>query len=53
MKLEATHLRENRWAVRPIGALGTCGWIDGKPWNVIYVNASNAEAAIRKAERIR
>jgi hypothetical protein len=26
MKPEATHLRDNLYAVRPEGQLGTCGW---------------------------
>jgi len=36
MKMYATRLR-NCWAIRPVGALGTCGWINGKPWTVQYV----------------
>ena len=36
MELTATKLR-NGWAIRPKGALGTCGWIDGKAWTVWYV----------------
>lgn len=37
-KLEytATRLR-NVWAIRPKGALGTCGWINGIPWTVTYL----------------
>ena len=31
----ATRLR-NGWALRPKGTVGTCGWINGKPWQVIY-----------------
>lgn len=50
MTLEATHLRGNRWAVRPKGQLGTCGWFP-QAWTVIYVNASSAQEAIRKTER--
>ena len=50
MKLEAIHLRANRWAVRPQGQLGTCGWYP-EPWNVVYVNARSAADAIRKAQR--
>jgi hypothetical protein len=50
MKLEATHLRGNRWAVRPEGCLGTCGWRNGKFWIVAYVNASSADKAIAKAQ---
>lgn len=54
IELEATHLRDNRYAVRPKGCLGTCGWISYKdasiPWTVIYVNARNETEALRKAE---
>lgn len=32
----ATRLRTS-WAIRPAGALGTCGWINGVPWTVRYV----------------
>jgi len=49
--LEATELRDGRWAVRPAGQLGTMGW-HPIPWTVIYVNAPNAVIAVRKAERI-
>jgi hypothetical protein len=49
-KLEAVDLRaDNRWAVRPIGQLGTCGWVCGFHWNVVYVTASSAEVAVSKA----
>lgn len=49
--LEATYLRDNRYAVRPVGALGTCGWLsDGRPWAVIYVTAPSLKAAVRKAQ---
>ena len=47
-EMEATHLRDNRWAVRPKGQLGTCGW-HPYAWTVIFVTARNAEQAIRKA----
>lgn len=50
MKLEATHLRGNRWAVRPEGQLGTCGW-HPQPWTVLYVTARTAAEAIAKAKR--
>lgn len=46
--LAATHLRDNRWAVRPIGQLGTCGWYP-YPWTVIYVTARTADEAVAKA----
>jgi hypothetical protein len=47
MKLEATKLR-NCWALRPVGALGTCGWIDGKPWTVQYVKVKPHNIEERK-----
>lgn len=47
--LEATHLRDRRYAVRPAGACGTCGWVDGVAWTVCYVNANNPNQAIAKA----
>ena len=40
-KLEATRLR-TCWAIKPVGALGTCGWINGKPWTVQYVKVKPA-----------
>jgi len=49
IQYEATHLRDNRWAVRPQGQLGTCGWYP-VPWQVQYVTARSAEAALRKAK---
>lgn len=50
--LEATHLRDNRYAVRPRDVCGTCGWIDNRAWSVIYVNARTPDEAITKAMRI-
>lgn len=50
IELEATQLRANRWAVRPKGELGTCGWCP-QPWTVVYVKAATAAEAIRKARR--
>ena len=50
--LEATPMREGRWAVRPAGQLGTCGsW----PflWTVRYVSAESASEAIAKARRVK
>ena len=48
MRYGATHLRGRRFAVRPEGQLGTCGsW--PVLWTVIYVNASSATDALRKA----
>lgn len=48
--MEATHLRGNRWAVRPAGQLGTCGW-HPEPWTVIYVTARSADEAVSKAKK--
>lgn len=47
-EMEATELRNNRWAVRPKGALGTHGF-SPYPYEVIYVTASSAEEAVRLA----
>ena len=47
-KLEATHLRGRKYAVRPIGQLGTCGFFP-IPWTVCYVSALDPASAIRKA----
>lgn len=52
IKLEATKLHGNKWAVRPEGQLGTCGYFP-YAWTVIYVTAASAEAAIRKAMKDR
>lgn len=52
MKYEADHLRGNRWAVRPEGQLGTCGFYP-KAWQIVYVNARSESDALRKAERVR
>jgi hypothetical protein len=49
LELEATHLRNTRWAVRPPGQVGTCGW-HPVPWTVVYVNAFSAKEAVKKAE---
>lgn len=48
-QLEATHLRDRRYAVRPKGCLGTCGWIGDFAWTVVYVNARSEREAVRKA----
>lgn len=50
MKMEATPLRSGRYAVRPEGQLGTCGWYP-RAWDVIYVHASSKAEAVRKATR--
>jgi hypothetical protein len=51
MKLEATHLRGNLWAVKPENQLGTCGWYP-RPWTVQYIRARSAEEAVRKAKPV-
>lgn len=51
-ELEATKLRNGRYAIRPKGCLGTCGWIDNIPWSVTYVNAHCEQEAINKAKRL-
>lgn len=48
MKLEAIRLRAGRYAIRPVGALGTCGWIGGVPWAVRYVNSVPKGIPIRE-----
>jgi hypothetical protein len=45
MKLEATHLRDSLYAVRPEGQLGTCGW-SPEPWVVAYIKADSPEQAV-------
>ncbi len=52
MELEATILRDNNYAVRPKGCLGTMGWKDGIAWTIVYVNAKNEKEAIQKARRV-
>lgn len=49
----ATQLRGASYIVRPVDCLGTCGWIDGKPWTAQYVNAANEARALVKAARVR
>ena len=48
IRYEATHLRGNRYAIRPVSALGTRGWINGEAWTVVYVNARNPADALLK-----
>ena len=33
---DATKL-DSGWVLRPVGTVGTCGWINGLPWTVQYV----------------
>ena len=51
VKHEATLLGGGRYAVRPEGQLGTCGW-HPCAWTAIIVNASSAWDAERKAYKI-
>jgi len=37
----ATRLR-NGWVIRPRGALGTCGWINGVAWEALFVKRKPA-----------
>ena len=46
--LEATELRDGRYAVRPKGRLGTCGFYPCS-WTVHYVRARSESEAIRKS----
>ena len=39
--LVAVRLR-NCWAIKPRNTVGTCGWIDGKPWMVKYTTRKPA-----------
>lgn len=50
-QLEATHLRGNLYAVRPVGQLGTMGW-HPVAWTVQYIRAKSPALAVAKAERI-
>jgi hypothetical protein len=44
-KLSAIHMGRRRYAVRPAGKLGTCGFLPAEPggnavaWQVVYVTA--------------
>lgn len=51
VEYEATHLRNNQYAVRPKGQLGTCGFYP-VPWTVVYVTARSEQDALRKARLI-
>jgi hypothetical protein len=46
--LHATHLGRGRYAVRPAGQLGTCGFYPA-PWTVVYVTARSPIHARAKA----
>lgn len=46
-ELVAVYLRAaGVYAIRPKGALGTCGWVDGRPWQVRYVNHKNLPRSV-------
>ena len=49
-KMEATLVTAGRWAVRPEGQLGTCGF-HPVPWQVEYVDAASAAHAVDKVQR--
>lgn len=51
MKLEATWLRDRRYAVRPEGCVGTCGSIGNMVWQVIYLTASSPTQAVYRAHK--
>ena len=46
--MEAAYIGANCYAIRPAGALGTCGWINGEAWTVVYITAKSAPAAMLK-----
>jgi hypothetical protein len=51
-KLSATSMGRSRYAVRPEGQLGTCGFHPA-PWTVVYVTARSPIHARAKArERV-
>lgn len=52
MEYEAERLRDNRWCVRPVGQLGTCGF-SPVAWSAIFVTARDAAEALTKAARKR
>lgn len=41
----ATRLRDC-WAIRPRGALGTCGWVNGIAWQVVYTKRKPAHISV-------
>jgi len=48
MQFDATPLRGGTYAIRPVGALGTCGWVNGEPWTVRYLRRPPRGIPIRK-----
>jgi hypothetical protein len=48
MELEATHLRDDKYCVRPKGQLGTMGW-HPRPWTAVFIRARNPQHAVLKA----
>lgn len=51
MHLDAIPIGFDRWAVRPTGQLGTCGFRP-YPWSVVYVKAHDASSAIKAALQV-
>ena len=49
MELYATKIDPLRWRVRPRNTIGASGWINGRPWRVVYVKAMSGREAERKA----
>lgn len=47
--LAAERLRGAAYVVRPAGALGPCGWINGKAWTAVTLLAWSADGAVRRA----
>jgi hypothetical protein len=45
---EATHINGALYAVRPKGALGTCGWVENIAWSIQYVHATDVIDALNK-----
>ena len=50
MLWEATHLQSNRYVVRPVGQLGTCGFYPA-PWTAFFTSARNEAEAMSKFYR--
>lgn len=51
VEMEATHLSGSKYAVRPRGQLGTCGFYPC-PWTVQYVRARTPEDAVRRGQKV-
>lgn len=49
-QIDARPMMNNRWKVSPKGESGTSGTINGETWMIIYVQATSAAGAIKKAK---